>query len=52
MDYFNYSYFYTHSITLFGGGYSTVLNTGAFCLAMDESAASSDANVGARLIYL
>jgi len=52
MSYFNYSSLYTPCSTIFGGGYSCSASAGAFCLAIDDYAASSVSNVCGRLMFL
>ena len=52
MSYFNNSYIYTSYLLFFGGYYDEGASTGAFCLAIDDSAASSVPNVGGRLMFL
>ena len=50
--YNNYSYLYESCLSCFGGYYSDGLNAGTFCLIVIDSAASSDAYLGGRLIFL
>ena len=52
MSYFNSGYLYASCLLFFGGYYDEGASAGVFCLAIDDSVASSVPNVGGRLMFL
>ena len=50
--YKNYRWIFKNSLPNFGGNYGNSAGAGAFCLGMDISAATSDALIGGRLMFL
>lgn len=50
--YNNYRWIFKNSLSSFGGNYGFGAGAGAFCLGVADSAATSDALIGGRLIFL